>query len=206
MSHSHACTLHQRPIAEVGEALAQVPRVIEELPTTVPALTADAIAAVKAWPAAIATWPDVVSRWPGEMILSAQHAANAVAAQSKHVANAVNGYLAEVDVGSMSPWWAVAVVAVVLLAVAVFAGRNLLVRRLRVYTTAARVFGGLKYMKSTEHWRENLSAVRGHTPTLPPHRVTLRLVALSRLSSLQQLSSSNYSRLPPPAHPRREPG
>jgi hypothetical protein len=178
-----------------------VPRVIEELPTTVPALTADAIAAVKAWPAAIATWPDVVSRWPGEMISSAQHAANAVAAQSKHVANAVNEYLAEVDVGSMSPWWAVAVVAVILLAVAVFAGRNLLVRRLRVYTTAARVFGGLKYMKSTEHCRENLSAVRGHmhvhaptashriapcrtpTPFLPPTTLFIKLLTATSSSS-----------------------
>eukprot|EP00038_Savillea_parva_P001494 m.104335 g.104335 ORF g.104335 m.104335 type:complete len:1732 (-) comp10523_c0_seq1:284-5479(-) len=95
-----------------------------------------------------------VCAWPTLTYAAVPHSMHeAMERWMTHVVGPVSACMHDTDLR----WVAVTVVGVGVV-VMVYVTRNLLVRRIRVYGTALRVFAALKYMKSTEHWRAHLSA------------------------------------------------
>lgn len=119
---------------------------------------------VSEWPATVTSFPTFLRELP-----SAQELPSAIRGHvaSINVTNVVTDGTMIVSEKIVRPavQWSqsldtraqiIGVVGVLAILVGYFA-QNLLIRRIRVYGTALRVFGGLKFMKSTEHWRAHLS-------------------------------------------------
>lgn len=107
--------------------------------------------AVHALPGVVSTWPVAIQDYVTNVNIF-----DAVVNSPRTVLDYVVYPVVQGGLALDSRLAAAGAAGLVLIALSIFA-KNLLIRRIRVYGTAARVFGLLKYMKSTEHWRAHLT-------------------------------------------------